>query len=49
MGGNDYRAPGLGSPGLPADYWLAKSSDGGRTWSATRLAGSFDLTASKAG
>lgn len=29
---------------LPADYWLARSSDGGVTWNETRVATSFDLT-----
>ena len=27
----------------PTDYWLARSRDGGATWSETRIAGPFDL------
>lgn len=30
---------------LPADYWLARSRDGGRSWTETHLAGPFDLKA----
>jgi hypothetical protein len=30
--------------GLPTDYWLAKSSDGGVSWSETHVATAFDLT-----
>ncbi|TXH68378.1 MAG: exo-alpha-sialidase [Lysobacteraceae bacterium] len=31
------------APTLLTDYWLARSSDGGATWTDTRIAGSFDL------
>ncbi|KQY50434.1 hypothetical protein ASD14_12000 [Lysobacter sp. Root494] len=30
--------------GLPTDYWLARSSDGGVSWSETHVATAFDLT-----
>ncbi|GAB3359700.1 sialidase family protein [Lysobacter tyrosinilyticus] len=33
-----------GAASLLTDYWLAKSSDGGVTWTETRVAVSFDLT-----
>jgi hypothetical protein len=29
---------------LPTDYWLARSTDAGLTWTETRVATSFDLT-----
>jgi hypothetical protein len=28
---------------LPTDYWLARSRDGGTTWSETHVAGPFDM------
>jgi hypothetical protein len=30
---------------LPTDYWLARSTDGGMTWTETHVDGSFDLNA----
>jgi hypothetical protein len=30
---------------LPTDYWIARSIDGGATWSETHVAGPFDLVA----
>ena len=30
--------------GLPTDYWLARSSDGGVSWTETHVATAFDLT-----
>ena len=30
-------------PGLPTDYWIVHSHDGGETWAEDHIAGSFDL------
>ncbi|MFN9211136.1 MAG: sialidase family protein [Betaproteobacteria bacterium] len=39
----DLRSNTADTATLPADYWLLRSTDGGATWSETRLAGPFDL------
>jgi hypothetical protein len=40
----DFRALQAGNTTtLPTDYWLARSHDGGATWSETHVAGSFDM------
>jgi Neuraminidase (sialidase) len=31
------------APGLPTDYWLAHSHDGGATWTENHIAGPFDI------
>ena len=33
------------APGLPTDYWLAHSHDGGATWTESHIAGPFDMEA----
>jgi hypothetical protein len=46
----DFRNDTSETATLVTDHWLAHSHDGGRTWSETRLGGSFDLkTAPDAG
>jgi hypothetical protein len=39
----DLRSNTADAATLPTDYWLLRSSDGGASWSETRLAGPFDL------
>ena len=39
----DFRSNTPDPATLPTDYWLAVSSDGGSTWSETRVAPPFDL------
>ncbi|MFD0740183.1 hypothetical protein ACFQZQ_12940 [Lysobacter koreensis] len=46
----DFRSNTADAATLPTDYWLARSGDGGVTWSETRVSPAFDLaTAPNAG
>lgn len=46
----DFRSNTADAATLPTDYWLARSGDGGVTWSETRVSAAFDLaTAPNAG
>lgn len=40
----DFRSNTADAATLPTDYWLARSGDGGVTWTETRVASPFDLT-----
>ncbi len=40
---DDFRDDASNGATLPTDGWLARSSDGGQTWTETRIAGPFDL------
>jgi hypothetical protein len=39
----DFRSDTSDAGTLPTELWLARSTDGGATWSETRVAGPFDL------
>jgi hypothetical protein len=39
----DLRSDNLDPNTLGADYWIARSADGGATWTETRVTGPFDL------
>ncbi|MEP7182676.1 MAG: sialidase family protein [Betaproteobacteria bacterium] len=46
----DFRSNTADAATLPTDYWIARSTDGGATWTESRVAGPFDLdTAPNAG
>jgi hypothetical protein len=46
----DFRSNTADPATLPTDYWLARSSDGGVTWTESRISAAFDLnTAPNAG
>jgi hypothetical protein len=46
----DFRSNTADAATLPTDYWLARSSDGGVTWTESRISAAFDLnTAPNAG
>ena len=41
----DFRNNTADATTLPTDYWFARSTDGGATWTETHVAGPFDLLA----
>ncbi len=46
----DFRSNTADATTLPTDYWLARSSNGGASWTETRVSNAFDLnTAPNAG
>lgn len=40
----DFRSNTADPATLPTDYWLARSGDGGTTWTESRVSSPFDLT-----